>query len=378
MTDLTADLTAELDTLAAGFAPPCAVDVDLARATGRSAKRRRNAATIGSSLAVTGLAATLITVNLPSSAPSITRVGSAPSVNPSANPGLETTGTAGARLTGTDPLIATLAFGWLPDDVRTTGFNGDQHVSTVSAPVATLSAAGAGSAFSLTVLPAGASLWQTYFKGGLPAPKTPAPDVNGRQAYWTDAPGTSHAAEDGVVELRWEYAPNSWAQLDATIGTDTSKDIVDTVYKVAENAEYNQTTPVAMPLHLAQAPVGLPVTAATEGTALATHLTFSSDATAVSPSQLQIEVVPAAVLTPSPQKPPIQTITVDGHTAYLETSPTSATLSVFGADGMTVVIQATGPTAMADINAAGGIIGYFHTLTLLGSDPKNWTTAVVG
>lgn len=397
MNDLDTELTAGLSSLVDSPAPPSAMNVALARRTGHAIRRRRTATR--STAAAAAAAAVLGAVLLPGIGH---RSGPPPGSDPTASPGA--TATVRPVLTGTDPLVTTLSFGWLPDGVTTASYDwADQPdlIQNVAADGATLNAGGDTTELNLTVLPVGQTFPPAKLKGAIDAPQIPAPDVNGRPAYWTHAPGSSAAANDGLTELRWELAAGQWAQLDSTFGSDTSAAQTPTIYRVAQGVRYGGSAQVALPFHLDHAPAGLSLDAAhwAEGNGWIngfgpggptappgqtdpvplwnTNLIYGSG----SPAQRDTwSFITIGVEVDTGQKPGGATkpTTVDGHPAILSDTSDSVEFSIYGLDGLNISIFAQGATAMSDINAAGGVVPFLKTITLLGPNPANWTTAVVG
>lgn len=386
MNDFDSDLSAGLGALLDPPAPPSAMSVDRAIRAGSAVRRKRRRAAAGSAVALLGAAALVIAVLLPGSEPGTTPP---PAGNPTGPP----TATAAPKpaLTGTDPVVQTLAFGWLPSGVTTSGFQDQGYsVGTVPAPSRALAASGGGTLLNLTVLTAGHTFPAVHFKGAVIAPHTTAPDVNGRSAYWTFVPGSSEAADDGEVELRWQYAPSSWAQLDAEFGSDTSADVTSTIYRIAQNVQYAGTDQIAVPFHVSQVPAGLTLVGDGWIKGAGGQADIADPLHPTSPwgagldfgaaggstgAGLRIMVQVANGQTPAG---PVPVTALDGHPAQISVGTTSCTLSVYDVDGLNVFIIADSAQAITDVNAVGGLAAYFHTLTLLGPDTSNWTTAVLG
>ena len=383
-TDLTAELSSELTAMLADSAPPSTMNVALARTQGRSIKRRRRAAVAGTGLVFTGIAAALVSAVLPgpngaAAAPV------ASSARPSASAPLTTlapTPANGSALRGgTDPLVATAGYGWLPSGVQTTDL--DWTIGAPDIQMLMLNAEGGETHFGLTVLPAGQRRSEWWGTGA------PAPQVNGHTAHWeTGAPGSAGAAVSGLLVLVWEYAPNTWARLQANIGQDTSDKVVATLYHVAETVQFGRHTVLAAPFHLAQAPAGLPLAYLQYSTGFiepgaprrepTMSLNYTCQTDCSSPvSSIMITVGPPGSVAGA--GPGNSKLTVDTHQATLETDSGFTRLRVFDVNGLDVEIAVSGDTGLADVNAAGGIIAYYqHVLTLFGGDQANWTTDVVG
>ncbi|MBR7835058.1 hypothetical protein KDL01_17415 [Actinospica durhamensis] len=396
-----------LTELADEAAPPCSVVVGEGIAAGRRKANHRLAAGIGGgALAVTAAAAIGVPALLGTGA-APTAKGNTGGVLPAAS---STPATVGTKLTGgTDPLSVTAEFGWLPAALTTVSAQADpqQPGTTLYATTADLS-----TSVELTVLPAGAHVPATHFKGGILAPHTSAPSVNGHTAYWTFVPGSSEAAADGSVDLVWEYKPNAWATLELDSVDDTGTDVISTVYKITDSITFG--SPVAKPLPFQlSSPLDLPVTDAesSHSTSAPTGngwLTFGAPG-AKSPGSgtLTILTAPAGTLIPKQSglygsdqslPGPTQTsatvgdqqalqsvtptgttrtsITVDGHQAQLLTTRGAAQLIVLDVNGQDLELSADGPE-LNTINAAGGLVAYYHTITWLGSNLANWSTSVL-
>lgn len=385
MDDLMTELPTQLKSLLQTPAPPCAMNIAAARERGRALKRRRLAGTAGSATLAIALVAALVGIAaLPGS-----QHGENSLSAPSGSPRVSSPGTS----TGIDPLVRTLAFGWLPASVRTTGF-----IRTLGpgSSITKLAAAGAGTSLSVTTLPAGQLVPDPPQAFGTAPARTSAPEVNGRTAYWLSAPGSSRAAVQGRVIFVWQYAANSWAFLNGDFGGTSPADVTAAVYRIAANLKLNQHEPVPAAFHLSEVPAGLTLTsvswtgAGTPGTSGS-----AADGTAWQLKYGQASVLGAGgtveqqsfeVLVEVSDSSSAQSdqnggtpVTVDGHQASLLTEGDGVDLTVPAADGLLVDINAQGTKALAMVNAAGGITTFFrHEITLLGPSPANWTTNVVG
>lgn len=406
MTYRSADLTAELRSLVETDPPPCALDLEQALVHGRSARRRRRAAGLGGGLAGTCLVVTLILAFLMHSAPS---------------PGATVpaaTGSAAPASPAKDPLTVVMTFGWLPAGLHLTGSTGDSITASdgttqFDVQVMTLRSGqkppGGCSGGVATGASASAPATSTGRAGVrmVPNPCDPqAPDVNGHPAYWaTVLDGSSDA--DGFFELDWQYAPNQWAVLDADMGKDTSSDIVPTVVKVAEGLRFHAAQALPLPFHLPSLPAGLKTMSilwrqapsvaqggprATE-TWIGVDLTYSRPISGDSASSA-LDFFTAAA-TPSfpttvetqfgPENSPatdVEHLTVDGHEALLIKTTVDGEpdqrLVVHDVDGVDFTLTAYNTVAIADVDQAGGILAYYASMKVLGAEPANWTTDVIG
>jgi len=74
----------------------------------------------------------------------------------------------------------------------------------------------------------------------------------------------------------------------------------------------------------------------------------------------------------------IQSTTVDGHPARIATKAGFQVLVVHDVNGFDVRLGVGGAKAQAFVNEAGGLVGYFRTITFFGTDPATWTVDVLG
>jgi hypothetical protein len=395
MTYRSTDLTEELRALVESSSlPPSALDLGEACARGRSARRRRRAAGVGGGVAGTCLAVALAVALLPGA-------------SPVAHPPAPAAGTA-ASPTG-DPLATTITFGWLPDGLHFSGaiVGSDTGQDSVEASNGTtefdVTALKAGerppqTCGDVTIVPAGAYTPPPCYQK--------APDVGGREAYWSLAPDDADAHFDGYVELDWEYAPNAWAYLDANVGSDTSNDIVATVYRVAEGVRFGNAKPIPLPFHLPAAPADMPNTGAIWVEAptaargpqprnnwIGVQLTWAEPVSKTADSSAL-----GFILTPSTSTFPtaaelkiggnavpaqgVKHITVDGHEALVLTATSDGepdqALVVHDVGGGDFTLTAFNSLAIHELDAAGGIVAYYKSMQVLGMDRSDWTTDVIG
>jgi hypothetical protein len=204
-----------------------------------------------------------------------------------------------------------------------------------------------------------------YLPGGVPATPIPAPPVNGHRAHWIYQPDQ---AGQSTFELRWQYAPNRWADLSGNGLKGSNASLTRTAYKIAESAKLGGTRPIAMPLHIEGVPGGL--------TPKRTVLNNGAHGE-ISAIVIYIVTVPTAELSISVTKStgaigtglPRPNTTLDGHPAYR----TPVSVHVYGVNGFDVDIDASG-SVLTKLNKTGGVTGLFHRMTVLGTDEANWTT----
>jgi hypothetical protein len=79
-----------------------------------------------------------------------------------------------------------------------------------------------------------------------------------------------------------------------------------------------------------------------------------------------------------PSAADIRTTTVDGHSARIVTKAGFQVLVVHDVNGFDVRLGVGGAQALSLVNEAGGIVGYYHTITFSQSDPATWTVNVLG
>ena len=214
------------------------VDIATARARGRRLVRlRRTAAAAGAAAMVGGV---LVGATMMGGAAAPSR----PARTMPAGPA--------AAAPGPDHLVATASFGWLPagfasdssvaDSQDRPYFEIDTGTRTGTGPVIILTDYGRGPQPALPDLP-----------GGAPASATPTAAVNGHAAYWITAPTPGPAAQLNF-ELRWEYSPHRWADLQASgLAATSAADLTSTAYKIAEGAQLGERVPLTMPFGVARA-----------------------------------------------------------------------------------------------------------------------------
>lgn len=393
MTYSTTDFTAELRAVPDTNPPPCTVDLEAVRARGTALQRRRRGLGIGGGLATAGLATALVFTLAPHSGPS--RAAFAPA-------------SGSGRSRGTDPLASTAAFGWLPAGLHLSGAQPDHIVASDGDSEFDVTAYKAGErpasscSSPLTVTGAGPTAPTT---GNQTPCDTAAPDVNGHHAFWALAPG-AFAGLVGFDELDWEYAPDAWAVLDANIGEDTSRDIVGTMYKVAESVRFGAAVPIPLPFHLVSVPKGLSLEKAMwqgeppaargsvpRGDWIGAELSFGArDSSASLAPFIDLRTEPSTSTFPAPGEltaggdpvsaADVRHLTVDGHQAVLidvtDNGGSIQVLIVHDVAGVDFTLTVASTKPIAEVDAVGGIVAYYKSIEVLGANPKNWTTDVIG
>lgn len=385
MTYRGADLTAELRTLVDAEPPPCTLDLDEARARGLSARRRRRAVGVGGGLTGTCLALLLVLQLLPVAGSAPRPAAPVTSFDPSS---------------AKDPLTTAASFGWLPAGMAVVGADSGSA----------LTARDGAFAVSVTVLGRGRKppvpcatqdpRNDSTSPPGADLCHPPAPSVEGHPAYWYYAPG-GPAKNPLTAELVWEYAADSWATLNVVLPGDSAR-VQATLYRVAENVRIGPGQPVPMPFHLPAAPRGWQVERVSTfngpiqgGTLTEAELSYTPRDTGTKQTieqSLSFDVLGSMATFPSSgqltavgQQVPasgVQHVTVNGHEAVLlhdtyKGMPVEV-LWVHDMAGVDLNIFALGSSAVAWLDANGGILAYAKTVQVFGADPTRWTTDVIG
>jgi hypothetical protein len=259
-----------------------------------------------------------------------------------------------------NPLVERAAFGWLPDGLRTNGYIADhQHERYLQ-----ITAQSARKTVTLTAYAPGREPILPHLPGDVPARRIPAASINGHSAYWIFKPD---AAGQSTFELRWKYADNSWADLQGDGLRGTGAELTGMAYRIARSATFGGNRPIAMPLHIGGVPGGLSPERTVLNDGAHGQVSAILDYLATEPySGLSVGIVENA----GGRHPANGTL--DGHPAYRR----RGILYVFGVNGFDVQLSASGPF-LAKLNKTGGLVGLFHNITILGSDPANWTTSPV-
>ena len=274
-----------------------------------------------------------------------------------------------------DPLMERAAFGWLPSGLHANGYVADhQHEKFFQVTAQ----GGMGKAtVTLTAYDRGKEPFLGYLPGAVPAKRIPAASINGHRAYWIFEPDPSGQSS---FELRWQYAPNSWADLQGNELRGDSAELTKTAYKIAKSATFGSNQPIAMPLHVGGVPAGLSpdrtvLNNGAYGEVSAILGYFAGGPT----SALDISITKSdgTVGTAVPGKPgapmkgrPRPNTKLRGYPAYYQAP---GLVDVYGVNGFDVQIRASG-AMLAKVDKTGGVMGLFDKMTVLGSDQANWTT----
>ncbi len=229
--------------------------------------------------------------------------------------------------------------------------------------------------------------------GGVPATMIPAADVNGHRAYWITAPTTAPNAQLNF-ELRWQYAPDKWADLQAAGLPATSvAGLTQVAYKIAATATLGGHSVVSLPIGVAGIPPGLRVRRAVVDTGAGRRCadflrrpetwhrrTASSSRSARPAWSSTIRLMgpghrrrrgtgqgsaPASLFGPGAHGVATNTV-IDGHPAYdsqLDGKSGAAILWVFGVHGFDVQIDA-GASALAAMPRSHDLIWLFSHMTV--------------
>lgn len=338
-------LYAAIEELADRPAPPSAIDADDAIRRGHRVVRRRRVAR-GATGAVVGIAAVAVAVSvLPSHGSSGTTGTGAANSSTKATP-------QHPSGPGTDPLTLSGTFGWLPTNVANVGYSlhetpnqvqavarGDQVLPSSDTPM-----------IWLNIYPKGTTPTLGQFAGGNTQLRVNAPKVNGQTAYWMTE-SASDPTNAGDTWLRWQSPDGQWGELHA-YSLDTP-DITTELLRVAAGIDF---APHSVPLPMSIS--GLPKSAVTVEADLDRPSLSGDGAWDLA---LILQVGGATVQ-----------ISVDPGTQHSADSGTCKT-----ANGLTACVLVTSPGGLPTSLAKGGAAGILDRITLLGTDPANWTTAVV-
>ena len=377
-------LTAHYNAVADEPMPDGALDVDRAIAGGKRliAGRRILRTSLGTAAVALAVAVGVTAVGVIPDGPSTVGTGL---------PHADNIGLA-ATLTGSDPLIMPLSFGWLPPGYTAdaTEFSPGQYVAAADNGVP-------GDDFGLnySTVPAGQSPPLASPLVGFPPPPARLghlpTTVDGHQAYWQyslEQANLHSTATNESLALSWQVQGSQWAVIDY-INTKPllPDDIVDTFLHIADTMVVRDAK-FPLPFHLPAAPAALPVVDVgyealnREQTAWTVSLYFGGLSCAyVGGSEcLLISVVgnEAKRLSDAPPTPSSggQTISVPGGSAVVFTKA-GASMIEATVNGMQITITALG-SGNTFVQGRGGILAYFNSIVWLGTASSTWTTHVIG
>ena len=428
------DETAVRSILAVGarddVAPPCRVDVPLARSRGRRRLRLLRVYLPGAAPVAAGVAVALI-ISLPAA------LRDSPS-GASVRPGRPAATAPIVAPRTFNPLVPYASFGWLPAGFATTAAAGASDQSTPAsltlqalAPVSdgrmvqvTIDAAGAcrivptpAAITSATAAPARSLSCADPSPAGVSRfaeLASAAPDVNGHPAYWTP---------QGALE--WQYAKGAWAEVmpmpnpqvcvhcapgnlagwrnipapaDRARGGQTgparaaspqSAASRGLLLKIAAGIRYGDTTPLVFGFRLAGLPAGWRIADDYYFVPQAGRLAAGgiSAGPPVDPTALGVSVGPA--VSPASEYAckvvagQTSRVTVNGAPALLrnlnEPDKLWQSLCMNNVDGVSAQVDLDLNTPGSDAplqgtDEFGGVLTVFHGVRLLGPDPAAWTT----
>jgi hypothetical protein len=272
-----------------------------------------------------------------------------------------------------DPLVEHAAFGWLPGGLHVNGYVAD-HQHEKYFQVSAQAGKGQGTV-TLTAYERGKEPFLGYLPGGVRAKRIHAAPINGHRAYWIFKPNPSGQSS---FKLRWQYAPNSWADLEGDGLHGGSTALTRTAYKIAKSATFGGGRPIAMPLHVGGVPGGLSPdrTVLNNGaygqvSAIVGYFAGGQDSAlsiGIATSDGSVGTTPSKPGAPSKGRP-LPNTKLRGYPAY----QAPGVVYVYGVNGFDVQIEASG-SVLAKLNKSGGVAGLFPKMTVLGTDQANWTT----
>jgi hypothetical protein len=352
--------------------PPSAVDLERALTDGRRKVRRRRLTTVVAAgcavLAVAG--GVSVAANRPSG-------GMPPAVVPSVPASALTASTLPARAPATfDPLRRYAAFGWLPDGLTET------HIETGSQQLFTSASAphDGGSkdsaAVLLRIVPAGYDI--ALSNGGDFATQpgvtqgwtevTPADPVHGRSARWN-----GKAAGGAGAALRWEYAPNAWAEV-IVQGAAGGVEPQATARRVAESVRYALDAPIRLPFATAPLPGGLrPMIVSLGKSATGWHVAVSygrGERTPYGDWPLSVTVTRRPARTGDSSVIAAPDITLDGHPARRSSGADGGVgLQLYDVQGLYLELVTHDAATAGQL--PGGLDQFFRGMKLY-PDPRDW------
>lgn len=361
-------LSTALSAIADQDVPASRVDAERARSDGRRmVRRRRAAAGLGGTAAVTLLVSVALVGHSSGGAPPS---GGTPAT--SSAPAPLVTHTA-----DWDPLVAPGTFGWLPDNALNINY------SVAPGPGQGSQVLGKGSEVSDgQVGHDPAMIWLAALDPSKPAPKAgplkdgsnyiliPAPEVNNRPAFWSVDPVKRNPDTGHAGGLFFQSPSGRWASVSGYyLGADP---VAETLLHIAQTAHIGDT-PVALPVRISGLPatVSVPVAEIDRPTTYkgvapwSVHLSFGIGSSA---DLITVEVYPATAL-------PAAGTSFEGQCKV--SNGLRICVSTIGA-----TVHATGsthPLAPVDLTQlpGGSLSGLLNNITSLGMDEAHWTTDVV-
>ncbi|MFF2631076.1 hypothetical protein ACFVUN_35580 [Kitasatospora griseola] len=225
--DWEAELSSQLEELVMSeerSAPVSAVDSVSALRRGRKVRRRRAAATAGAAAVLLGS----LTVGL-------LQGGGRPAPVQPAVP------TGGPARTDPSPLAGHVRFGWLPDDVATVDTSwrhdsSDQQLATAASDRQWMLGSSDEDPRTDPPRPPG---WQPE-PGEGEITRTPAPAVNGREAFWVSVKGVT------LMELRFRDQEGRWLSVSGMGSRALDKDVLSRIAAGVQVGRYVLPVPVSL------------------------------------------------------------------------------------------------------------------------------------
>ena len=365
---MTHDLKTSLDDLAeAEFAdaPHSTIDIGRARADGRRRILASRLAPIGGGVAV--VAACALVVN---------GLGGASPAKPQAG----TSAAAGHDFTGTDPLTAVAAFGYLPDGFQTAGHSvGPVYGNSVTARTKPLPWGHGTEPAILSLGQSGGELWLQKYETKI------AVTVAGSQKAYLITNPADLPTEPSELTLEWQTASGSWLSLAAQNQTMPDAAMKAQLLKVADSVTAADAA-VALPLHVE----GMPKDAVLAQVTLESPIEVGQGGVSVGLSYYSGTATPdSASFTITAISAGFSDGQVDPLTGLVSNSAPAASVpgakpapstdnACKDAGGLHICVQESpGKTGVNPLASVGGVQGLLNHITSLGTNPANWTTHVV-
>jgi hypothetical protein len=366
---VTGDFRDRLAALAeAEDAPPSTIDALRARADGRRRMLRTRAAGAGAAAVIVAVAlavAALTAAREPSRAPANPVPSHRAAVPKNAEP---------VVMAGTDPLIADVEFGWLPDGFAQSGFVPDDAEAqpadggTTTSPYVNASIVSSEPTHVLdpTVSQAGKQPWE----GALLKQRIPVAVLGSPKAYWVSNDAHNPLMGDWAF-LVWQLNGDRWGIL-YTYHVESIADWQHVVPRIASQLRLTQD-PIAMPFHIQAVPDDFGVVQASYRKATLSVPAILEPVTAAWVATVQFQAEGSDVwVTAEPAPPPGSA--PDAHASVTNLATASQCADKQGVR-LCVDVDDGLPRSLV---AIGGIPGLLARLTSMGADPAGWTTKVLG
>ncbi|MEZ0064277.1 hypothetical protein ABIA32_000255 [Streptacidiphilus sp. MAP12-20] len=358
-------LARELGVLVQDPPPPSGVDVAEAARVGRRRLRRRRAATGGVALAL-ATAVTAGALALPAKNP-----GPGPSPGPA-------TGETHHVVDPHDPATTVATFGWLPPGTWSqtidTPLLPPSAKGQATGPVTSADEGGNPASIHpkliLIVHPRGNAPWPPAASGFSQWTNTPkAPDVNGHPAYWLE---TSNLGKSSPAGLGWQVSDGRW--LEMQVKSMPAAGLPEALLRTAAAVRFERYS-VPMPFSL-KPPPGMRVDDASA------TLTQQGGRPVPADESIEFALIEAnghslnyhlTVSAHQAVPPPDISGWFTGPNAFSRTCKTAQGLDAC----LFVTDHLTPSNTPSNLAALGGLRGLLDSVTLLGPDPKNWTTNVL-